>query len=96
MFVTYCIVSVAIIIGGVVLCFMIGADEDLDHPVVALRWISLWTLGTWTAAIAWPVLLVLLVPALMVYGVVTAFKVRKYGDLDYPAKSATINGDELR
>lgn len=73
-FVAYIVVGFCILAAGVVFMFIFVDDEDPDTFIEGLRIVSLFTAGSWGLAILWPVLLVLLVPALCVYGTWTAFR----------------------
>lgn len=85
MFIVYICVAVVLLVASFIGCLVVSADECIENEefLIALRWFSLWTLGGWSVAILWPLLLASVVPVLCVYGAVTAVKAYKHQALDY-------------
>lgn len=76
MTIAYFIVAIVILLAGLFAMFVFFDQEgEPDSFIEGLRIVSLFTAGSWLLAIAWPVWLSLLLPALVLYGIITGFKV---------------------
>lgn len=83
MIIVYLVVGLILLLIGVTGMFVFGDEVNPIGGLEILRYVSLWTAGSWLVAILWPLLLVSVVPALVLYGVWVGIKVFKHRELDY-------------